>query len=255
MNFSNKRRDFLKNSAFSLLALGASSKLLSSNFAFAKEYNHHTEGTDNVGTGKFVLPKLKYGFADLEPYIDTLTMQIHYGKHHQAYVDNLNKAIPNTKFANLGLEETLKSLSGDKSENAVRNNAGGHYNHTFFWDILTKKQKSKTATGKLLSQINKDFGSVDKFITEFDNAAKTRFGSGWAWLIWDKQENKLKVGSTANQDNPLMPISELKGEPIIGLDVWEHAYYLKYQNRRPEYVNAFWNVIDWDHISQKFEKL
>lgn len=195
----------------------------------------------------FEIPKLNYAFDALEPNIDARTMEIHYTKHHAAYTNNLNNAIKDTDLANKSIEEILKNIS--KHPMAVRNNGGGFYNHNLFWEIMSPNGGGQP-TGDLLSAINRDFGSFEKFKEVFNNAAATRFGSGWAWLV--KLADKLVVTSTPNQDNPLMDIAEVKGTPIIGLDVWEHAYYLKYQNRRPEYIEAFWNVIDWNMVSKRF---
>lgn len=195
----------------------------------------------------FEIPKLNYAYDALEPNIDARTMEIHHTKHHAAYTNNLNNAIKDTDLANKSIEEILKNSS--KHPMVVRNNSGGFYNHNLFWEIMSPKGGGQP-TGDLLNAINRDFGSFDKFKELFNNAATTRFGSGWAWLV--KQADKLVVTSTPNQDNPLMDVAEVKGTPIIGLDVWEHAYYLKYQNRRPEYIEAFWNVIDWDIVSKRF---
>jgi len=195
----------------------------------------------------FELPKLNYAYDALEPNIDARTMEIHHTKHHAAYTNNLNNAIKDTDLSNKSIEEILKNIS--KHPMVVRNNGGGFYNHNLFWEIMSPKGGGQP-TGDLLNAINRDFGSFDKFKELFNNAATTRFGSGWAWLV--KQADKLVVTSTPNQDNPLMDVAEVKGTPIIGLDVWEHAYYLKYQNRRPEYIEAFWNVIDWDIVSKRF---
>ena len=194
----------------------------------------------------FELPKLKYSYDALEPRIDAKTMEIHHTKHHQAYIDNLNKALPeNTK----SLEEILENVSTYPV--AVRNNAGGHWNHSFFWEIMSPNAGGEP-TGELAEEINKSFGSFEKFKEEFENAAKTRFGSGWAWLV--KNSDGLKICSTPNQDNPLMDLAEVKGTPLLGLDVWEHAYYLKYQNKRADYIAAFWNVVDWAVVSGKLNK-
>lgn len=196
----------------------------------------------------FTLPPLPYAPEALEPHIDTQTMQIHHGKHHQAYVDNLNKAIAGGEHENKSLEELI-AHAGSISP-AVRNNGGGHWNHTFFWETLAPNAGGQP-TGRLAEAINQTFGSFDAFKEKFNAAGTTRFGSGWAWLI--VRDGKLEVTSTPNQDNPLMDVAEVKGTPILGVDVWEHAYYLKYQNRRPEYLNAFWNVINWNKVSERFE--
>jgi Fe-Mn family superoxide dismutase len=197
----------------------------------------------------FTLPALPYAHNALEPHIDALTMQIHHGKHHQAYVDNLNKAIAGTPNENKSLEELVKA-AGSISP-AVRNNGGGHWNHSFFWEILAPNAGGKPS-GKLAAAIDTAFGSFDEFKAKFNAAGATRFGSGWAWLI--VKDGKLEVTSTPNQDNPLMDVAEVKGTPVLGVDVWEHAYYLKYQNKRPDYLAAIWNVINWKKVEEKFEK-
>ena len=197
----------------------------------------------------FTLPALPYAHDALEPHIDTTTMQIHHGKHHQAYVDNLNKAIAGTPNENKSIEE-LVAAAGSISP-AVRNNGGGHWNHTFFWDSLSPNAGG-TPTGKLAEAITSTFGSFDAFKEKFNNAAMTRFGSGWAWLT--SNNGKLEISSTPNQDNPLMDVAEVKGTPLLGVDVWEHAYYLKYQNRRAEYLGVFWNVVNWNKVNERFEK-
>jgi len=197
----------------------------------------------------FTLPSLPFAHDALEPYIDTLTMQIHHGKHHQAYVDNLNKAIASTPNEGKSLEELVATAG--KISPAVRNNGGGHWNHSFFWESLTKNAGG-TPSGKLAEAINSAFGSFDAFKEKFNTTGTTRFGSGWAWLI--VKDGKLEVSSTPNQDNPLMDVAEVKGNPILGVDVWEHAYYLKYQNRRAEYLGAFWNVINWKKIEARFDR-
>ena len=181
----------------------------------------------------------------LEPHIDKLTMQIHHGKHHQAYVDNLNKAIAGTPNEGKSLEE-LVANAGTISP-AVRNNGGGHWNHSFFWEILAPNAGGKPS-GKLADAINAAFGSFEAFQEKFNAGGTTRFGSGWAWLI--VKDGKLEITSTPNQDNPLMDVAEVKGTPILGVDVWEHAYYLKYQNKRPDYLKAIWNVIDWKKVAE-----
>ncbi|HZG23660.1 MAG TPA: superoxide dismutase [Chitinophagaceae bacterium] len=196
----------------------------------------------------FTLPALPYAPEALEPHIDAATMQIHHGKHHQAYVDNLNKAIAGTDNENKSLEELVADAG--KISPAVRNNGGGHWNHTFFWQILTPKGAGQP-NGKLAASIDAEFGSFDQFKEKLAQAAMTRFGSGWAWLI--EQDGKLVISSTPNQDNPLMDVAEVKGTPIIGVDVWEHAYYLKYQNRRADYLAAFWNLVNWDLAGKHYE--
>ena len=197
----------------------------------------------------FELPKLNYAFDALEPNIDAKTMEIHHGKHHQAYVDNLNKAIAGTPHENKSIEQLVKE-AGSISP-AERNNGGGHWNHTFFWESLAP-QAGGEPSGKLGDAIQATFGSYASFQEKFAAAGMTRFGSGWAWLI--VKEGKLEICSTPNQDNPLMDIAETKGTPLLGVDVWEHAYYLKYQNRRADYLTAFWNVINWSAIAARFEK-
>ncbi len=196
----------------------------------------------------FTLPALPYAPAALEPSIDAMTMQIHHDKHHQAYVDNLNKAVAGTPNENKSLDE-LVSIAGTLSP-AIRNNGGGHWNHSFFWQILAPNAGGKP-TGKLAESIDADFGSFDAFKEKFVLAATGRFGSGWAWLV--EQDGKLLISSTPNQDNPLMDVAEVKGTPILGVDVWEHAYYLKYQNRRAEYLTAFWNVVNWQEVNKRYE--
>ncbi len=197
----------------------------------------------------FQLPTLKYEYKALEPYIDAATMEIHHTKHHGAYTNNLNAAIEGSSISSLPIEEILKDIS--KHSAAIRNNGGGYYNHNLFWEIMSPNGGGEP-TGELLKFIEKGFGSFAEFKDKFTSAATTRFGSGWAWLAIDK--GQLKVFSTPNQDNPLMDVSEIKGFPLLGLDVWEHAYYLKYQNRRPEYIQNFWNVIDWNVVGKRFEK-
>ena len=197
----------------------------------------------------FTLPPLPYPHDALEPHIDARTMEIHHGKHHQAYVDNLNKAISGTPSENKSLEELVK-IAGTISP-AVRNNGGGHWNHSFFWEILGPKAGGQPS-GNVSSAINSAFSSFDAFKEKFNNAGLTRFGSGWAWLI--VKDGKLEIASTPNQDNPLMDVAEVKGHPILGVDVWEHAYYLKYQNKRADYLNAFWNVVNWKKVEEHFAK-
>ncbi|GAB1444454.1 MAG: superoxide dismutase [Cyclobacteriaceae bacterium] len=196
----------------------------------------------------FTLPNLPYDFKALEPHIDARTMEIHHGKHHNGYVTNLNKAIEGTDAEKLSIEDICKHIS--KYPVAVRNNGGGHYNHSLFWTVMGPKAGGNPS-GALADAINAAFGSFDEMKTKFNAAAATRFGSGWAWLIKDAS-GKLAITSTPNQDNPLMDIAEVKGTPILGLDVWEHAYYLHYQNRRPDYATAFWNVVNWTEVAKRF---
>lgn len=196
----------------------------------------------------FKLPDLTYDYNALEPHIDARTMEIHHTKHHGAYTSKLNDAVAGTDLEGKTIEEILAGISGHSP--AVRNNGGGFYNHNLFWKVMGP-DGGGNPSGDLAAAIDKDFGSFDAFKEEFNNAAATRFGSGWAWLV--KQDGgKLVVTSTPNQDNPLMDIAEVKGNPILGLDVWEHAYYLNYQNRRPDYINAFWNVVNWKEVAKRF---
>ena len=196
----------------------------------------------------FELPKLAYSYDALEPTIDARTMEIHHSKHHQAYVDNLNNAIAGTDLEGKSLEE-IQKIGTDKP--AVRNNGGGHFNHSLFWELLTPGG-SKEPVGNVKAEIEK-IGGFEKFKEDFSNAAKTRFGSGWAWLV-KNSDGSVVVSSTPNQDNPLMPVADVQGTPILGLDVWEHAYYLNYQNRRPDYVSAFFDVINWDKVEELYNK-
>ena len=198
----------------------------------------------------FSLPPLPYAFDALEPHIDARTMEIHHDKHHAAYVTNLNNAIAGTDAENSSIEDICKNIS--KYPMPVRNNGGGHFNHSMFWTIMAPNAGGNP-TGALGDAINGAFGSFDEFKKLFANAGATRFGSGWAWL--SVSDGKLVVSSTPNQDNPLMDIAEVKGTPILGMDVWEHAYYLHYQNRRPDYMNAFFNVINWDEVAKRFSAI
>lgn len=196
----------------------------------------------------FTLPELSYEYDGLQPYIDAETMRIHHTKHHNAYINNLNAAIEGTEFANMTIEEILENAG--RAGAAIRNNGGGHYNHTLFWKLLSPN--GTKPSGEALDGINKKWGSFDGFKEAFSKAAATRFGSGWAWLVVNK-DGSFDINSTANQDNPLMgkEVSGVEGFPILGLDVWEHAYYLNYQNRRPDYIEAFFNVIDWDEVNSR----
>ena len=196
----------------------------------------------------FQLPDLNYGFDSLEPHIDAKTMQIHHGKHHAGYTSKLNTAVEGTDLEGKSIEDLLSNL--DLSNSAVRNNGGGYYNHCLFWEIMSPNGGG-LPSGNLLAAIEKAFGSFDEFKAEFSKAAATRFGSGWAWLC-ARSDGSLEICSTANQDNPIMNGIGCGGSPILGLDVWEHAYYLNYQNRRPDYINGFFNVIDWAKVEEKY---
>jgi superoxide dismutase, Fe-Mn family len=232
---NKSRREFIKQTTLATAAIVVATKGL---------------GAINLNDEKaeFSLPTLPYKYEALEPHIDTLTMQIHYSKHHQAYVDKLNDALKNHAGEKKGLEEILKTIS--KYSPAVRNNGGGHYNHSLFWKLITPNGGG-IPTGKLADAINTNFGDLEKMKQLFNDAAKSRFGSGWAWLI-KGSEGKLEICSTPNQDNPLMDIAEIKGQPILALDVWEHAYYLKHQNKRADYITAWWNVVNWEAAGKLF---
>lgn len=235
-----KRRDFIKKAGILALA-GFTSPLLS----YPGIMDPMNSLTDAMASdGEFTLPPLPYSYDALEPYIDKMTMEIHHTKHHQAYVNNLNKALAAKGVVNKNLDDIIAHVSS--YDTAVRNNAGGHWNHSFFWKIM--RPGGGSPSGKIKEMLDSSFGSLDDFKNRFNDAAMKRFGSGWAWLIVDGQK-KLSIGSTPNQDNPLMDVSELKGTPIMGIDVWEHAYYLKYQNKRGDYINAWWNIINWDEVN------
>ena len=198
----------------------------------------------------FKLPDLPYAYDALEPHIDARTMEIHHTKHHAGYTSKLNDAVAGTELEKMKIEDILANIS--KHSTAVRNNGGGYWNHKLFWEVMSPNGGGQPSERMNIHKaIARDFGSFDKFKEEFSNAAATRFGSGWAWLCVDKKD-KLFVTSTANQDNPLMDVADKKGTPILGLDVWEHAYYLNYQNRRPDYIGAFWNVINWDQVTKNY---
>jgi len=223
-------------------------RLFVDTFVLPKETTDNIYSTLNRNCMAFTLPQLPYAFDALEPHIDAQTMQIHHGKHHQAYVDNLNKAIAGTPNENKSIEELVANAGAISP--AVRNNGGGHWNHSFFWELL--KPGGGEPSGALADAIKSSFGSLDGLKEKMNAAGTTRFGSGWAWLI--VKDGKLEVTSTPNQDNPLMDVAEVKGTPILGIDVWEHAYYLKYQNRRPEYLTNIWNVINWNKVAEHFDK-
>jgi Fe-Mn family superoxide dismutase len=246
MESNNSRRDFLKKSA--ALALGTVAAGVMSNNVFAHPLTtDFTKQHFSPEGEKFTLSVLPYAYDALEPHIDKLTMEIHHSKHHQAYVNNLNKALETTDNSILGGVYTFDNIFSkmDKLPVAVRNNAGGHYNHSMFW-VLMKPNSGGQPKGKLAAAINTSFGSFDEFKKKFTESAMTRFGSGWVWLTSDN--GKLVIGSTANQDNPLMNVTgiDIKGKPLLALDVWEHAYYLKNQNRRADYIASWWTVVHWD---------
>jgi len=245
----NSRRQFIGNSAkagLALTSLAAMPDYLSANPLTASPgYDASLDATP------FTQDPLGYDYNALEPVIDAKTMEIHYTKHAATYTKNLNEAAEAEKIdTSKPLEDILKKVS--KYSAKVRNNGGGHYNHEMFWKTL-KAGGAEKPSGKLLASIEKDFGSFDDFKTKFGEAGKTRFGSGWAWLVVGPGK-KLLIGSTANQDNPLMDVSDLKGYPLLGLDVWEHAYYLTYQNRRPDYITEWWKVVNWDFVQTRFDK-
>ena len=238
-NFS--RRKFIGNTARAGIALTMIPGILSAGEAYGMVTPFKT-GFDQ--------DPLPYGYDALEPVIDAQTMELHYSKHAAAYSKNLKEAAAAEKIdMSKPLEDVLKKVS--KYSAKVRNNGGGHYNHELFWKSMKADGEGKPS-GALLAAIEKDFGSFDQFATKFSDAAKTRFGSGWAWLVAGPGK-KLSIGSTPNQDNPLMDVSELKGFPVLGLDVWEHAYYLKYQNKRPDYIENWWKVVNWDFVGKRFE--
>ena len=246
MEGSNQsRRKFLGNTAKAGLAL---TSLAAIPDYLAANSNATIYSPDATGFGQDPLP---YAYNALEPVIDAQTMELHYSKHAATYAKNLKEAAEAEKIdTSKPLEDVLKNIS--KYSPKVRNNGGGHYNHELFWKSM-KAQGEGKPSGKLLSAVESAFGSFDAFKTKFSDAGKNRFGSGWAWLLVGA-DKKLAIGSTPNQDNPLMDISEIKGYPLLGLDVWEHAYYLKYQNRRPEYIEAWWKVVNWDFVQKRFER-
>jgi superoxide dismutase, Fe-Mn family len=225
--------------------------ILFSSFGFSQNKVVTNAINDLQVSFPFELPALSYGYDALEPYIDKATMEVHYSKHHATYVTNLNNALKGTEWEKKSIGELFTNMS--HCPVAIRNNSGGVYNHSLFWKMM-KANGGGEPTGKLLQDINKTFGSVKQFKDEFETAAKTRFGSGWAWLSVD-DNGKLFISSTPNQDNPLMDIADKKGKPILCLDVWEHAYYLKYQNKRADYIAAFWNVINWNEVQKRYDEI
>ena len=241
-----KRRNFIKTIPLSISLATVTSELISQT---STNTIFQTKNTNNIMA--FELPALPYAFNALDPHIDAKTMEIHHGKHHNAYVTNLNNAVAADATAQgKSLEDLIAHIS--KFPMAIRNNGGGHWNHSMFWSIMSPNGGGEPK-GEIALAINGAFGSFENFKKEFSNAGATRFGSGWAWLSVDANKN-LFVSSTANQDNPLMDIAEKKGTPVLGMDVWEHAYYLHYQNRRPDYMAAFYNVINWEEVNARFKK-
>ena len=241
-----KRRNFIKTIPLSISLATVTSELVSQT---STNTIFQTKNTNNIMA--FELPALPYAFNALDPHIDAKTMEIHHGKHHNAYVTNLNNAVAADATAQgKSLEDLIAHIS--KFPMAIRNNGGGHWNHSMFWSIMSPNGGGEPK-GEIALAINGAFGSFENFKKEFSNAGATRFGSGWAWLSVDANKN-LFVSSTANQDNPLMDIADKKGTPVLGMDVWEHAYYLHYQNRRPDYMAAFYNVINWEEVNARFKK-
>jgi Fe-Mn family superoxide dismutase len=237
MKQDKSRREFLKTSLLAAAGSMISPSVEDNIFAFSAE-------------NEFTLPALPYDYSALEPYIDTQTMQIHHDRHHKAYVDKLNEAIKASNLQGKTLETLFDKISSYPM--AVRNHGGGHWNHSMFWSLM-KPNGGGVPGGGIADALKSAFGSLDEFKNKFSAAAMGRFGSGWAWLVANK--GKLEIGSTPNQDNPLMDVSDIKGTPLLCLDVWEHAYYLKYQNKRNDYVNAWWNVIHWDEVNKRFAAL
>jgi Fe-Mn family superoxide dismutase len=245
------RRAFLHTAGKAGVAAGLTGSVLSSFANTEGNTRPHFSAPDPIPYKQQPLP---YAYAALEPAIDAMTMEIHYSKHAATYAKNLAEAVEAEKVdtSKLSLEDLLASIS--KYSTKMRNNAGGHYNHSLFWELMNAPGKTSAASSALITVINRDFGSMDGLKAKFNDAAKNRFGSGWAWVIV-KKDGKLDVVSTPNQDNPLMDISDAKGQPLFGLDVWEHAYYLKYQNKRPDYITAWWSVLNWDYINGRYGKL
>ncbi len=253
MKNSNSRRNFIKNTTFLSIGTFFTSNLFGKNLLEEnKNFENLNFTNSEIIEGLYSLPKLPYSYDALEPHIDKMTMEIHYSKHHNAYVNNLNKALETLDKDLIEKSKTLDSIFENISKfpEPIRNNAGGHYNHTLFWSLL-KQNGGGEPKGKLADGIKSSFGTFEEFKKQFADASMKCFGSGWIWLV--VQDNKLVIGSTANQDNPLMRLKGkgLKGKPILALDVWEHAYYLKNQNRRAEYISSFWNVINWE-IAENF---
>jgi superoxide dismutase, Fe-Mn family len=235
-----ERRKFVKSVGLVAAAAYVSPRVIGNN-----QVTVSTSGIEGAPVLEF--PALPYAYDALEPYIDARTMEIHYDKHHRAYFTNYVNAIKGTPLEGMAVTDVFASIS--KQPDPVRNNGGGYFNHIFFWNNLAAK--SAGPSSELSAAIAKNFGSFDKFKDAFSNAGKTRFGSGWAWLYLNSDKN-LAIGSTPNQDNPLMDISTVKGTPLLTLDVWEHAYYLKYQNKRADYIDAFWNIVNWEEVNKRY---
>jgi Fe-Mn family superoxide dismutase len=247
-SLSNSRRTFIAQSTMASLSLGLGGSLVGSTLLSSCSSSSDSKSKPSIVTG-FSQKPLPYDYPALEPSIDAMTMEIHYTKHAAAYANNLKEAAAEEGVdMEKPLEEVMASIS--KYSTKMRNNGGGHYNHELFWSIMTPNGGAEPS-GSLAQAINNEFGSFSSFVEKFEDAAKTRFGSGWAWLVLDG--GTLKVGSTPNQDNPLMDISELKGQPLLGIDVWEHAYYLHYQNERPRYISSWWNVVNWAAVQARFD--
>lgn len=256
------KREFLKKSVLLTLGGAAATSIISkaATLSTAPEVNISGDPTGKPGKAgillpgnmeakEYTLPELPYAYDALEPYIDAMTMELHHDKHHAAYTKNFNAAIKDAGIAEMDIMDIFKNIS--KYPSGVRNNGGGYYNHMLFWNAMSPNGGGMPKE-MLMKEIEKSFGSFDSFKEKFSNAAATRFGSGWAWLVYN--DGKLVITSTPNQDNPLMDVAEVKGHPLLLIDVWEHAYYLKYQNRRPEYIAAFWNVINWDWVMGNYHK-
>lgn len=256
-----EKRQFLKTGFWATAAAFAAPLLDACNPANSKKMGDSKSSSatgnplpppKNLRVGDFTLPALGYDFAALEPHVDKQTMEIHHDRHHAAYVKNLNDALVGHPMQKFELEDLLPRLTDSDGDRKIRNNGGGHWNHTMFWQII--RPGGKTPSGGLAAAIDRDFGSMDKFKEQFSTAAKSVFGSGWAWLSVGS-DKKLFISSTPNQDNPLMKqLVKQSGTPVLCLDVWEHAYYLKYQNKRPDYVSAFWNVVNWEEANARFER-
>lgn len=248
--FNVSRRSFLSQSSKATLAVGLGSSVIGS--ALITSCGGVKEDAKEIISTSFAQTPLPYDFNALEPHIDAKTMEIHYTKHAASYAGNLNEAAHEEDVdITQPLEDVLTNMSNYSTK--MRNNGGGHYNHELFWAIMSPNGGGQPS-GKLAEAINDEFGSFNDFKSKFEEEAKDRFGSGWAWLVLDNSKN-LKVGSTPNQDNPMMDLADFKGVPLLGIDVWEHAYYLNYQNRRPEYISAFWNLINWDIINYRYEAI